>query len=307
MGGTHVHPELGGLGDDLGIEAGHPRHVTEAGVDSVAHDGGNVLERQASQQARKQAVTLFGQGQLLIQIDRVIVGQQVPGFQLDQRGRNEQELTRDVDVELTHHIEVAEVLSDDLNEAELGDLELVARDQLQQQIEGALEDACLDFVTHAAGAMVSGSRGVAGSLVLRRSRVSGRRSQVTGPRRRVSGLGLGPSDVVGGDQGVPDVRVDAFWSGAGVMPGEDDGERRSSSGCECIGPDRTVIPIAAPVRRHGDPQSIEHRGQGPGNRPDRRNGLADVVQECRTECGVVGRERRPDPPGDIERMPLVRR
>ena len=64
-----------------------------------AQDGGRVLERLALEQAGQEQVALLPEGQLLVEVDVVAARQQPPGLELDQRGRDEQELGGHVEVE----------------------------------------------------------------------------------------------------------------------------------------------------------------------------------------------------------------
>ncbi len=58
---------------------------------------------------------------------------------LDQRRRHHEEIRRDVEVEFLHQPDVGEVLVRDPRNRDLRDVELVTLDQVEEQIEGALE------------------------------------------------------------------------------------------------------------------------------------------------------------------------
>ena len=73
---------------------------------ALERDGG-VLERLALDEPGEEQVALRPEGQLVVEVDVVVAGQQAPGLQLDQRGRDEQELGGDVEVELLHRLELA--------------------------------------------------------------------------------------------------------------------------------------------------------------------------------------------------------
>ena len=60
---------------------------------------GRVLERLALEQAGEQQVALLEAQQLLVELELVEAGQQAAGLELHQRGRDEQELGGDVEVE----------------------------------------------------------------------------------------------------------------------------------------------------------------------------------------------------------------
>ena len=116
--------------------------------------GGRVLELLVGEQARdKDVARLFGRQVVeLVAEVRLLLGKQRRGLDLEQRRRDEQEVARDVEVELGHAVDVLEVLVGDVGDRDRVDVELLARDEVQQQVERALEDVRLDRVRrHAAG------------------------------------------------------------------------------------------------------------------------------------------------------------
>ena len=79
---------------------------------------GGVLERLALEQAGQQQVALLPQGQLVVEVEVVVAGQQAPGLQLDEGGGDEQELGGHLEVERrSHALELAEVGVDDRRQA----------------------------------------------------------------------------------------------------------------------------------------------------------------------------------------------
>ena len=80
-------------------------------------------------------------------------GKQSPSLQLDERRRDEEELGRDVEIEALgvrgDAIELGEVRVDDRAQRHLVEVDLLADDQVEQQIEGPLEDRSLHLVGHA--------------------------------------------------------------------------------------------------------------------------------------------------------------
>ncbi len=78
--------------------------------------------------------------------------QQAAAFQVNQVRRHDDELARDIDVQLFERLQIFQVLPGDPLERNLVDVELVALDQVKQQIERTLEDLELDLVVafHAA-------------------------------------------------------------------------------------------------------------------------------------------------------------
>ena len=67
------------------------------------------------------------------------VGQQGSGFDVDQQGRDVDEVGSEIDVELLGPVEVIEVLPGDLGNGDIGDLDLVFANEGEQQIEGSFE------------------------------------------------------------------------------------------------------------------------------------------------------------------------
>ena len=79
-----------------------------------AGDGvGRVLERLALEQPREQQVAGLEPEQLLVELGVAEVGQEAPGLELDERGRDEQELGGDVEIEGLHAVDLGQVLVDD--------------------------------------------------------------------------------------------------------------------------------------------------------------------------------------------------
>ena len=118
-----------------GAASGRPRRPGRPST------GGGVLERLALEQAGQQQVALLPQRQLVVEVDVVVAGQQPPGLQLDQGGGDQQELGGDVEVERRRMLlELGQVGVDDGGERDLVEVDLLAQDQVQQQVERALED-----------------------------------------------------------------------------------------------------------------------------------------------------------------------
>ena len=63
-----------------------------------------------------------------------------PRLELQQRGDQHQELGRGLEIELAARLEVVEVGEDDVGELDLEQVDLLAQDQRQQQVERARED-----------------------------------------------------------------------------------------------------------------------------------------------------------------------
>ena len=110
---------------------------------------GRVLERLALEQARQQQVALLEAQQLLVELEVVEAREQAAGLELHQRRRDEQELGGDVEVEAASHaLELGEVGVDDRAERDLPELHLLLEDEVQQEVERALEHRGADRVRH---------------------------------------------------------------------------------------------------------------------------------------------------------------
>ena len=65
--------------------------------------------------------------------------EQGSGLDVDQQGRDVDEVGAEIDVELLGAVEVIEVLPGDLSNGDIGDLDLVFANEGEQQIEGSFE------------------------------------------------------------------------------------------------------------------------------------------------------------------------
>ena len=83
-------------------------------------------------------------------------GQQPAGLQLHERGRDEQELGRRLEIDPLHALDLGAERVDDARERDLPEVDLLLEDQMQQEIERALEDRCRDLVGHGASAVSNG-------------------------------------------------------------------------------------------------------------------------------------------------------
>jgi hypothetical protein len=108
----------------------------------------SVLERLALEQAGEQEVPLLPEREVVVQVDVVVPGQHPPGLEFHQRGGDQEEFGRHLEVELLHAGELGQVGVDDRRERDLVELDLLAHDQVQQQVERSLEDLGLHLVGH---------------------------------------------------------------------------------------------------------------------------------------------------------------
>ena len=71
---------------------------------------------------------------------RVVAGQHQPRLQLQQRRDQHQELGRDLEIELAARLEHVEVGDDDVGQLDLEQVDLLAQDERQEQVERTRED-----------------------------------------------------------------------------------------------------------------------------------------------------------------------
>ena len=129
---------------------GGARDRTARGLQPVAHHARRVLERLALEQPREQEVALLEAHQLLVEIDVFAAGQQPARLQLDERRRDQQELGRDVEIDALHVLDLGAEHVDDARQRDLPEVDLFFQDQVQEEVERALENRCRDLVRHAA-------------------------------------------------------------------------------------------------------------------------------------------------------------
>ena len=86
--------------------------------------------------------------ELLVEVDVLTSGQQASCLQLDQRRRDQEELGCHVEVQALHALELAEERVDDTHEGNLVDVDLFLKDQVQQEVKGALIDRSAHLVRH---------------------------------------------------------------------------------------------------------------------------------------------------------------
>ena len=140
--------QVGSEGQEALLQPGPARIGTAGAVHHPAEAGGGVLEGLALEEAGEQQIPLLPQRQLLVGIGVIGVGKQPAGLQLEQHGRDQEELRRHLQVEQPELLEVGHEGVDDGRQRHLVDIDLLPGDQVEQQIEGALEDGCADLVGH---------------------------------------------------------------------------------------------------------------------------------------------------------------
>ena len=130
------------VGQRLGVprfEGDRPRVAPAADRLQLGDVRRGLLVRLVLQQPREQQVPRLQQRQVLLVLD-LGRGQQPGRLQVEQGGGDEQELARLVQVPLVAHgAQVRDELVGDLVQRDLGDVQLVLADQLEQQVERAGE------------------------------------------------------------------------------------------------------------------------------------------------------------------------
>ncbi len=117
------------------------------GCHAVEH-AGDVLEHLAVDEPSQKQVALVPEGQLVVEVEIVVAGQQAPGLQLDEGGGDEEELGGDLEIDRLHAVELGQIGVDDPLQRDLVEIDLLAQDQVQEQVEGTLEHRGLHLVGH---------------------------------------------------------------------------------------------------------------------------------------------------------------
>ena len=107
-----------------------------------------VLERLAVEQAGEEQITLLEAAQLLVELDVFAAGEQAAGFQLHERRRDEQELGGRLEIDALHALDLRAERVDDAHEGDLPEVDLLLQDQMEEQVERALEHGGRDLVGH---------------------------------------------------------------------------------------------------------------------------------------------------------------
>ena len=82
-----------------------------------------------------EAIAFLGEQEILVEFDGAVARKQPAGLQLDEGGGDDEELRCHLEVHGPHQVEMGEVLRHEIGQSQLGDLETMGSDQLQEQIE----------------------------------------------------------------------------------------------------------------------------------------------------------------------------
>ncbi len=185
-------------------------------------DRGDVLESDAHQKPREEAVPFLHQRELLVDVQISPSRKERLSLHLDEGGGDQQELRSDLDVHVLHLVEDREVLGDDRREPDRGHFEVVPGNQLEEQVEWPLEHGRLDVKRHRLAIRLFG--------------------RANGPR-----LWL----VVGLPEQPPGLWIDRGGAVTVMMPGEVDHQRLGAEGFHLGGADRAVVLVSGKPRGQG--------------------------------------------------------
>ncbi len=130
------------------FRAGRARDRLARALQALVHDARRVLEGFAFEEAGKQEVALLEPHQLFVEIDVFPTGKQPARFELDERRRDQQELGRNVEIDAFHVLDLDAEHVDDVRQRDLPEVDLFLQDQVQEEVERALENRCRDLVRH---------------------------------------------------------------------------------------------------------------------------------------------------------------
>jgi hypothetical protein len=152
---------LGGdAGEDVGrevdeavLEAGGPGERAARLLGQAVERRRRVLERLALEQLREEQVALLPEGELVVDVDVAHPRQQPAALELHEGCGDEEELGRHLEVEaavrrLEQAVGLGEEGVDDRADRHLVEVDLLAHDQVEQQVEGALEHGRAHVVGH---------------------------------------------------------------------------------------------------------------------------------------------------------------
>jgi len=130
------------------LETGGPRCAQRRRIEQRSDDLGRVLERLAVEEPGDEQIALLPECELVVDVDLGILGEKPLAFELDQRGRDQEELGGHLEIEHLHPFDLLEIGIDDAGEGDLVEVDLLAQDEMEQQVEGTFEHRCLHLVWH---------------------------------------------------------------------------------------------------------------------------------------------------------------
>ncbi len=139
VGGCRLLEEIGRQSEEVLLQPGDPRTNTGGGGHEPLDGRRSVLERLGFEEPRQQQVPFLPEGDLLIEFDLGVLGQQPAHLEIDQGGSDQEELRGDVEIGRLHASNLVEIGVDDVGEGDLVEVDLVVQDEVQQEVEGAVE------------------------------------------------------------------------------------------------------------------------------------------------------------------------
>ena len=120
-----------------------PRGASEnVAVDELAlgEQSGSIFVALVLEEASDEHLARVGQGSVaVVGLCGLRLGEQHLAFDLDERGRHDEVLARDTQIELPHRVDVGEILLGDEGDGDVEDVDRMRLDEVQQKIEGTFE------------------------------------------------------------------------------------------------------------------------------------------------------------------------
>lgn len=148
--GPHTFQKVGHEFGETFVRTDGPGERPVGLVGERAEDSTHVLERLALEEPRQQEVALLPESEFLVEIDVLSSGQQTTSLQFHEGGRDQQELGRHVEIERLHGLDLVQIGVDDARQVDLVDVDLLLQDQVQEEVEGALENRSAHVDGHGA-------------------------------------------------------------------------------------------------------------------------------------------------------------
>jgi len=145
--GPHAVQEVRGDALEQVLGPDPPGQVGRLLVQARGEQLGHLLVGPVLQEPGEQQVPLLEQGLGLVVL-AIGTGQQAGGLELEQGGRDDQELRGHLEVQLPHVPDLRQVLLGDRRQRDLPDIYLLARDEVEEQVERPLEHLGPDDVVH---------------------------------------------------------------------------------------------------------------------------------------------------------------
>ena len=141
---------------EVRLETHGTRHLASGPSHPLGEEGGHLLVGAVLQQPREEQISRLKEGEVLLVLD-LATGQQSGGLEVEQGRGDDEELRCLVQVPLRAlRAQIGDELVGDDVKSELGDLQLVLGDELQEQIERSLERPHADGEARPGGRVTRG-------------------------------------------------------------------------------------------------------------------------------------------------------